>query len=85
MENNTYNLIHFSSRQYEEMAKLNISPKPETIIRVMMVFQPLEIPIDIPQQNLFDLRKERKGFTVVEWGGSKGGVIPQFLADEPPR
>ena len=34
MENNPYNLIHFSSAEYEEMAKLNITPTPETLIRV---------------------------------------------------
>ena len=71
LENNPYNLIHFSSDQYEEMAELKITPTPETLIRVMMVYQPLELPIDLPQQNLYDLRKERKGFTVVEWGGAE--------------
>lgn len=71
LENNPYNLIHFSSTQYEEMAALTVTPQPETVIRVMMVYQPLQEPMDIPQQNLFDLRKERKGFTLVEWGGTK--------------
>lgn len=71
MESNRFNLIHFSTTEYENMAKLDISPKPETIIRVMMVFQPLDKQIDIPVQNLDFLKKERKGFTVVEWGGTE--------------
>jgi hypothetical protein len=69
MENNPYNLIHFSTTQYEEMAKLNITPTPETLIRVMMVFKPSDNPIKIKKQNLNSMSKKRKGFTVVEWGG----------------
>ena len=69
MENNPYNLIHFSTTQYEEMARLNITPTPETLIRVMMVFKPLDDPIKIKKQNLNYMSKKRKGFTVVEWGG----------------
>jgi antitoxin component YwqK of YwqJK toxin-antitoxin module len=71
LENNKYNLIHFSTTQYEEMAKLNISPKPETMIRVMMVYKPLDAHIDMPVQDLSKMKVERKGFTVVEWGGSE--------------
>lgn len=70
MEKNAYNLIHFSSSEYEEIAKLRIKPTPETIIRVMMITKPLEHKIDFPLQDLKPLKKERKGFTVVEWGGS---------------
>lgn len=71
MENNPYNLIHFSSTQYQDMAELTITPKPETLIRVMMVFQPLDSKIDFPEQDLTQLSVQRKGFTVVEWGGKK--------------
>lgn len=71
MENNPYNLIHFSTEQYEEMAELKIMPEPETVIRVMMVFQPLTDIIEIPKQDLSKMKKKRNGFTVVEWGGKK--------------
>jgi hypothetical protein len=70
LENNPYNLIHFSTSEYTEMAKLIIDPSPETIIRIMMVFKPLDEPIKIKEQNLDGIKKERKGFTVVEWGGT---------------
>ena len=73
LENNPYNLIHFSSVEYEERAQLSITPEPETLIRVMMVYQPLNEKIEIPLQDLNKLAKERKGFTVVEWGGSLYG------------
>jgi hypothetical protein len=70
MENNNHNFIHFASDEYEEQAKLKITPQPETIIRVMMLTKPLENKIEFPLQDLTPLKIERKGFTVVEWGGS---------------
>lgn len=70
MEKNAFNLIHFSSSEYEEIAKLTVKPTPETIIRIMMITSPLEHKINFPLQDLKPLKKERKGFTVVEWGGS---------------
>lgn len=71
LEQNKYNLIHFSTTEYEDMAQLIVTPKPETMIRVMMVYQALEHPQDIQPQDLRKLKKEREGFTVVEWGGSE--------------
>jgi hypothetical protein len=71
MANNPYNFIHFSGKPYEEQAALEITPTPETIIRVMMLTQPLESKMDYPLQDLRNLKKTRKGFTVVEWGGSE--------------
>lgn len=70
MENNPYNLIHFASDAYEAQAKLQIKPQPETIIRVMMLTRALQRKIEFPEQDISALKKERKGYTVVEWGGS---------------
>lgn len=78
MEKNKYNLIHFSGEEYERMAELKIDPKPETIIRVMMIFQPLNSEISFPLQDLKPLKKERKGYTVVEWGGRKTEIINEI-------
>jgi hypothetical protein len=69
MEKNPYNLIHFSTKEYINNAPLQITPAPETLIRVFMVYQPLETPIEIPTQKL--TKASRKGYTVVEWGGKK--------------
>jgi hypothetical protein len=69
LEKNAFNLIHFSTEEYTQNAALEITPAPETLIRVFMVYKPLEHSIDIPAQ---DLKKvSRKGYTVVEWGGKK--------------
>lgn len=76
MENNAYNLIHFSGDDYHKQAELLVTPAPETIIRVMMLTKPLSSKIDFPLQNLSKLRKSRKGFTLVEWGGSEISTIP---------
>ena len=69
LESNPYNLIHFSTSEYKEIAELNIQPKPDTLIRVMMIYKPLNKPISINKQDISSIKKERKGFTVVEWGG----------------
>lgn len=69
LENNPYNFIHFSTTEYEKIAKLNINPSPDTVIRVMMVVMKLTKQIDVKEQDLSLLKNERKGFTVVEWGG----------------
>ncbi len=49
------------------MAPLTISPKPDTVIRVTLLFTPLEKKISLKEPTI--LPKIRKGFTVVEWGG----------------
>ena len=68
MKDNPYNLIHFAGSQYTETAKLTVTPDPDSILRVFMVFKPLDEKIDIDEQEISPF--ERKGFTVVEWGGS---------------
>lgn len=69
MEHNKYNLIHFAGTEYTDNAKLNITPKPDSILRVFMVYKELEKPRPIKQQKIKQF--ERKGFTVIEWGGTK--------------
>ena len=41
----------------------------KTLIRVLMIFKPLNREINVKEQIL--PRQERNGFTVVEWGGSE--------------
>ena len=70
LESSPYNLIRFETKnEIEANMPLTVSPKPDTTIRVMMDFLPLETPINIPEQSLPET-PERNGFTVVEWGGS---------------
>ncbi len=68
MQKNRYNLIHFAGEQYEALAPLKVTPTPDRILRVHMVYQPLDTPVELPPQTFEPF--ERSGFTVVEWGGS---------------
>jgi hypothetical protein len=66
MENNKYNLIRFETiEEQNENMPLNITPTPDTVIRVMMDWKIINEPIEIPEQHL--TTPERIGFTVVEW------------------
>ena len=67
MEHNAYNLIAFQGDAYTDSAKLNITPAPDSLLRIFMTYVPLEEAVDIQPQQLETF--ERKGFTVVEWGG----------------
>ena len=69
MQDNAYNLISFQNENYTNHATLDISPKPDTVIRVMMAWKPLKESITIQPQKLDSV--ERNGFTVVEWGGTE--------------
>ena len=69
MQENPYNLIAFQSDCYTQVAQLDISPAPDTLLRVFMAWKPLEEKVDIPAQML--TAPARAGFTAVEWGGSR--------------
>lgn len=69
MQENPYNLIAFQSDCYTQVAQLDISPAPDTLLRVFMAWKPLEEKVDIPAQTL--TAPTRDGFTAVEWGGSR--------------
>lgn len=72
MEGNRYNVITFQTTAYEKAASMNISPKPDTVIRVNMLWYSSDSFVDIKPQDLTSLNpRERKGFTVVEWGGEE--------------
>lgn len=69
LERNKYNFIHFLvNEECDEIATLNVNPKPETTIRIYMEFYGLENRTIIKEQQLS--KTERKGFTLVEWGGA---------------
>ena len=73
MEQNPYNLICFQQEAYTELARLDITPEPDTLIRVFMTWQASDVYINLPEQVL--TAQERTGFTAVEWGGAR---LPDF-------
>lgn len=69
MEQNPYNIISFQTDIYTDAAQLNVSPAPDTVIRVFMTWQAAESYIEMQSQEL--TAPERTGFAVVEWGGAQ--------------
>ena len=68
LEANNYNFIRFAESKYiEENMPLEITPKPDSIIRVYMEYLGLDEKIEIKEQKL--VSPARFGYTVVEWGG----------------
>ena len=54
----------------DKVAPITISPKPNTIIRILMDVKALNYPINVKELEFKEV-PERIGFTVVEWGGLK--------------
>ena len=67
MQNQPYNVISFQTEAYTDHAELEITPQPDTMIRVFMAWRPSDEFVELPEQKLS--APERSGFTVVEWGG----------------
>ena len=70
MKDNAYNLINFAWEDYDRAAPLDITPAPDTLLRVFMVWQASEEFLELPAPTLPDA-PQRDGFTVVEWGGTE--------------
>lgn len=70
MQNNKYNYIRFQTiEEINENMPLEVTPVPDTLIRVMMEWKGLNKYIEVEEQQLEKV--ERKGYTVVEWGGTE--------------
>ena len=69
LEKNEYNLITFQTDRYTDTAKLDVSPEPDSVLRVFMAFRKVDGPVSVAAPEIAPF--ERKGFTVVEWGGAE--------------
>ena len=69
LEENEYNLIRFESiDKINKDMPLIINPNPDTVIRVLMEYKKADKATKVKTQEL--VTPVRKGFTVVEWGGT---------------
>ena len=69
LQGNKYNYIRFiSTDEINESMPLEISPKTDNVIRILMAYKPLDSYIEVKEQNI--VTPSRDGFTVVEWGGT---------------
>ena len=69
LEENEYNLIRFESiTNINKDMPLIVNPNPDTVIRVLMEYKKADKNTKVKKQEL--TTPTRKGFTVVEWGGT---------------
>lgn len=70
MNKNEYNVVSFVNEEYSAAHPLSISPKPDYVQRVFMVFKGVDKNFQISKQ-VFDSAPTRHGFSVIEWGGEE--------------
>ena len=68
MQENPYNVISFQTTAYTDGATLEISPAPDSLLRIFMAYYSTDAALEIEPQSFEGF--DRQGFTVVEWGGS---------------
>ena len=69
MQKNAYNLVTFQKECYTDAAKMTIEPQPDSVLRIFMAYKAIDGPVTVPAPSITPF--ERKGFTVVEWGGAE--------------
>ena len=69
MQENKYNIISFQTEAYTNSARLEVTPTPDSIIRVFMAYKASDEYVYIEAQEL--TAPNREGFTVIEWGGTE--------------
>ena len=67
---NEFNFIHFVfNESCDKFATLNITPKPDNVYRIYMLWAPVESSYEAIPQKIIPMN--RNGFTVIEWGGQE--------------
>lgn len=68
LEKNGKSLVYFElTEERESFNKLNISPEPDSLLRVAIHIKKVDKKVNIKKQSLKKFK--RKGFVAVEWGG----------------
>jgi len=67
LEKNELTLIKFETSEYNKKQPIEILPKPDTLIRIMMHYKKVDANLKIKKQVLPE--GKRIGFTAIEWGG----------------
>lgn len=69
LEKNDKSLVYFElTEERESYNKININPKPDSLLRIVIHIKKIDKKVSIPKQKL--TKFEREGFTAVEWGGT---------------
>lgn len=67
-----HDYVNFGFVLHEEcdaFAQLEITPQPDHVYRIYMIWQPSEHPSEMPERHPYIPKMDRSGFTVLEWGG----------------
>jgi hypothetical protein len=78
MMENEFNYVHFLiNDDYEQIAGVNVNPKPDNMLRVYMIWHGTkdEKSVNCTSQEFKSIKRD--GFTYVEWGGSEMPVEKQ--------
>ncbi|MDE2040960.1 MAG: type II secretion system protein [Patescibacteria group bacterium] len=68
-----YTYIYFMPQaDYDRLVPMDITPKPDTLIRIYMLWKPLQTPVSVTPEILTS--PARTGFTAVEWGGDRSPI-----------
>lgn len=68
LEKNEHNLVYFElTEERESFNKIEISPKPDSLLRMAIHVKKVDGPQTIKEQEITSFK--RTGFTAVEWGG----------------
>lgn len=68
LEKNGKNLVYFElTEERDSYNKINISPKPDSILRMAIHVKKVDQKVDIKEEKLTKFK--RSGFAAVEWGG----------------
>ena len=69
MQENGNNLVRFEfTKEREKENKLNIEPKPDSMLRIGIIVKKVDKKVKIKEQKIEHF--DRVGFSVVEWGGT---------------
>ena len=70
LEKNEYNFITFKQKEYSDQVPLKITPSPDHLIRLCMIFKKAQKTDKVTEQIIQNVsRKSLKGFKAIEWGG----------------
>ena len=68
LEKNGKSLVYFElTEERESVNKINITPKPDSLLRIVMHVKKVDSKVNIKEEKL--TKFNRKGFAAVEWGG----------------
>ena len=69
LEKNEKSLVYFElTEERESYNKILITPKPDSLLRIVIHVKKVDHEVDISKQKL--TKFQRKGFVAVEWGGT---------------